>query len=365
MVRVTIVGAGIAGLTAALFATTAGHHVVVLDRTDRLGGRGTSENVKGAPFGFGPHLIQQRGPLMQTIKKISKLPVVLNSPRIDRTHAAGVGALRPRNNVRRAAGLRRAFRVKDTNSMAVQAAAFLAGSGLPTYDDRFVSLQKEKLSVVGEGWAGLVGRMAAALDEVGVLIEPNCKVASIEPQRINLEDGRTFETDVVVLACGLKQASALLGDLDGHEMELVQSVRASTIDATLSSRPLGEHHALIDAAEGAYVLDLANIQPRWGLDGSYFSALAAERPGESSEERMQRLDGFLDHHAPGWHHHVVDARRQPNISVQSQGVKPEFDAFAHHGVLLAGEWVNSPHLLADAAADTGRLVGRNITKACP
>jgi hypothetical protein len=61
----------------------------------------------------------------------------------------------------------------------------------------------------------------------------------------------------------------------------------------------------------------------------------------------------------------VDARRQPNISVQSQGVKPEFDAFAHHGVLLAGEWVNSPHLLADAAADTGRLVGRNITKACP
>ena len=155
MVRVTVVGAGIAGLTAALFATTAGHHVVVLDRTDRLGGRGTSENVKGAPFGFGPHLIQQRGPLMQTIKKISKLPVVLNSPRIDRTYAVGVGALRPRNNVRRAAGLRRAFRVKDTNSMAVQAAAFLAGSGVPTYDDRFVSLQKEKLSVVGEGWAGL------------------------------------------------------------------------------------------------------------------------------------------------------------------------------------------------------------------
>ena len=33
-----VIGAIIAGLTAALYAVTAGHHVVVLDRTDRLGG---------------------------------------------------------------------------------------------------------------------------------------------------------------------------------------------------------------------------------------------------------------------------------------------------------------------------------------
>ena len=80
MARVTVVGAGIAGLTAALYAVTAGHHVVVLDRTNRLGGRGTSQTVEGAPFGYGLHLLHKRGPLMKVIKKISRLPLVLPRP---------------------------------------------------------------------------------------------------------------------------------------------------------------------------------------------------------------------------------------------------------------------------------------------
>ena len=67
MVRVTVVGAGIAGLTAALYAVTAGHHVVVLDRTDQIGGRATSQTVDGAPFGYGLHLLHQRGPLLSLI----------------------------------------------------------------------------------------------------------------------------------------------------------------------------------------------------------------------------------------------------------------------------------------------------------
>ena len=43
-----------------------------------------------------------------------------------------------------------------------QAAALLAGSGVLRFDGRYAALQKQRLSVVGEGWAGLVGRMAAA-----------------------------------------------------------------------------------------------------------------------------------------------------------------------------------------------------------
>ena len=91
MARVTVVGAGIAGLTAALYAVTAGHHVVVLDRTDRLGGRAASQTVDDAPFGYGLHLLLNRGPLMRVVKKISRLPTVLAAPRLDRLHVVGVG----------------------------------------------------------------------------------------------------------------------------------------------------------------------------------------------------------------------------------------------------------------------------------
>ena len=360
MVRVTVVGAGIAGLTTALYAVTAGHHVVVLDRTDRIGGRATSQTVDGAPFGYGLHLLNKRGPLMKVVKKISRLPVVLASPRMDRLHVAGVGPLRPRNNVRLAAELRRELKRADGASTAAAAAALLAGSGVPMFDDRYTALQKHRLAVVGEGWAGLVGRMASALDEVGVLIEANCQVKAVNGGSVSLEDGRTFESDVVVLACGFTQAKRLLHSVDERALEAVQPVRASTLDVTLSSRPLGNLHGIVEPDEGAYLLDVANIQPKLGLDGAFLSAVMVEREGESKDERLQRLERVVDRHAKGWANHVLHERRQRDILVQTVGSKPAYDAYAEEGILLAGEWVDSEHSLADAAAATGRLCGQNI-----
>lgn len=360
MVRVTVVGAGIAGLTTALYAVTAGHHVVVLDRTDRIGGRATSQTVDGAPFGYGLHLLMKRGPLMKVVKKISRLPVVLASPRMDRLHVVGVGPLRPRNNVRLAAELRRELKRADGASTAAAAAALLAGSGVPKFDERYTALQKHRLAVVGEGWAGLVGRMASALDEVGVLIEANCQVKAVNGGNVSLEDGRTFESDVVVLACGYSQAKRLLHSVDERALEAVQPVRASTLDVTLSARPLGNLHGIVEPDEGAYLLDVANIQPKLGLDGAFLSAVMVEREGESKDDRLQRLEHVVDRHAKGWANHVLHERRQRDILVQTVGSKPAYDAYVEKGILLAGEWVNSEHSLADAAAATGRLCGQNI-----
>lgn len=360
MVRVTVVGAGIAGLTTALYAVTAGHHVVVLDRTDRLGGRATSQTVDGAPFGFGLHLLDKRGPLMKVVKKISRLPVVLASPRMDRLHVVGVGPLRPRNNVRLAAELRRELKRATPSSPAAIAAALLADSGVPRFSERYTALQKSRLAVVGEGWAGLVGRMAAALDEVGVLIEANCQVNDVKGGKVSLEDGRTFESDVVVLACGLSQAKRLLQTVDETALDELKPVRASTLDVTLSARPLGELHGVIEPNEGGYVLDVANIQPKLGLKGAFLSAVMVEREGESKDDRLQRLEEMVDRHAKGWSTHVLHERRQRDIIVQTTGSKPAYDAYADQGILLAGEWVRSNHSLADAAAATGRLCGQHL-----
>ncbi len=362
MARVTVVGAGVAGLAAALYATTAGHHVVVLDRTDRLGGKATSQQVDGVPFGFGLHLFDRRGPLASIIKKISRLKPVTSSPRLDRLEVVGIGPLRPRQAVRKAAALRSVLRNKDMNHPAVQSVAMVAGSGVDDLNDRYAGLLRGRLTVVGEGWSGLVGRMAAALDEVGVLIEPNCQVTAVERGQVSLADGRTFECDTVIVACGVRQARTLLSNTDDQILSSLVMHKASTIDVTLNSRPMGIRHGVFDPAQGAWMLDLANIQPRWGLDGAFLSAMTNERDNESSEDRMERLVTFMDQHAKGWQHHVVHQRQQQTIVVQTTGVKPSYDALAHHGILLAGEWVASDHRLADAAAATGRFAGMNVGK---
>lgn len=363
MVRVTVVGAGLAGLATALYATTAGHHVVVLERTERLGGRGTSQTVDGAPFGYGLHLLLKKGPLMKLVRTISRLPMVLASPRNDRLMIPGHGMVRPRNDVKQAVSHRRALRSVEREAPVVQAASLLAGSGLPEHGPRYQALQKHRLAWVGEGWAGLAGRMAAALDEVGVLMESNCTVSSVSHGRVELEDGRTFESDVVVLACGFQQARTLLKPIAPSLLEGLATVKASTVDVTLGSRPLGTLHGVVDPEEGAYVLDLSNVQPRLQLEGAYLSAVMAEREGESADERLDRLDRFLHRHATGWDAHVLHQRRQRSVEVQTTGRKPSFDACAKHGLLFAGEWVASDHSLADAAVETGRLVGQNIARA--
>lgn len=366
MARVAIVGAGVAGLTAALYATTAGHQVVVLDRTARLGGRATSEHVDGVPFGFGPHLLLNNGPLAKVVKKISRLKMALAPLRIDRLHVHGSGVIRPRGDVKTAAQHRAVLRKRDPSSPLVQAVDLLATMGRTgEHLTRSVALLKQRMMVVGEGWAGLIGRMAAALDEVGVLIEPNSDVVSIEDREVVLSDGRKFASDVVILACGWRRARPMLEPLMGEGCPDLTPVKASTLDVRLTSQPLGDHHCVVDPDRKGLVLSLSSIQPRMNVSGSLLSAAVFERAGESVAERSKRLMELMNIHARGWNNHTVEQRLQSSITVQTEGNKPSFDVLCHHGVLLAGEWVECEHLLSDAAAHTGRLAGSHIIKALP
>lgn len=364
MARVAIIGAGVAGLTAALYATTAGHQVVVLDRTARLGGRATSEHVGSVPFGFGPHLLVNNGPLAKVVKKISRLKMALAPLRTDRLHVQGHGTIRPRGDVKTAAQNRALLRGQDPSSPLVQAVDLLAGMGqIHGHQPRVSALLKHRLMVVGEGWAGLIGRMAAALDEVGVLIEPNSDVTSIDGRDVVLADGRRFSSDVVILACGWRRARSILQPLMGEACPNLVPMKASTIDVHVSSQPLADRHGVIDPERHGLLLSLSNIQPKMAVSGSLLSSVVFSLEGESTADRSNRLFEFMDVHAPGWREHTVEQRLQTSITVQTEGDKPSFDALRDQGVLLAGEWVDSDHLLSDAAAHTGRLAGSNILKA--
>ncbi|WP_217593726.1 FAD-dependent oxidoreductase, partial [Cohnella sp. GbtcB17] len=52
---VVVVGGGIAGLTAAIYAAQAGKRTAVIEKQNRLGGRAVSNKKKGAYFNLGAH----------------------------------------------------------------------------------------------------------------------------------------------------------------------------------------------------------------------------------------------------------------------------------------------------------------------
>ncbi|WP_298227977.1 NAD(P)/FAD-dependent oxidoreductase [Gryllotalpicola sp.] len=63
-VRVVVVGAGIAGLTAALYLEAAGQHVIVLEASGRVGGRMVSDSVDGFTIDEGAQFLSTRYPVL-------------------------------------------------------------------------------------------------------------------------------------------------------------------------------------------------------------------------------------------------------------------------------------------------------------
>jgi len=375
MARVLVVGAGLAGLSAAIDASANGHHVVVLERTKTIGGKGTSQNKEGFSLTYGPHLLDKKGPLWQLCRRLSKRKPASSSIRLDKIEILGHGIIRPRGNISKVIENRRALKSKDAAYHVVRGASFLS-SWDSNNTSRIDALSKSKLLVSNEGWIGLVGRIAAALDEIGVLIECGVKVESLHDYGVKLKNGKRIEADVVILACGLNGARKLL--IDAYPIRTTETLAnpsrttASIIELGLDSKPLRDRQAIIDTENSTAVIDYIGIQSILSTHGSHLSAItvggltgdAGETRFSSSEERLQFLEDFLDSQAGGWREHIITDLRQEKIAIHEY-CDNEIDGFAFCdvGIILAGSWVKSDYILADAAVHSGRTAGKNIGKA--
>ena len=376
MVRVLVVGAGLAGLACALEATLAGHHVVVLERSSRIGGRGTSQNIDEFPVGFGPHLFLKKGPFHNLVRKLSRVKLATAPVRLHRTEAIGHGIIRPLEDPKTSLLNKRILRDTGTSHPLVESCNFLSSWGGQHNALRYTALQKGNLLVSNEGWAGMVGRLAAALDEVGVFIECGPEVERIESGKAYLVDGREIETDVIVLACGPSAAKKLVHTIDAQRSTEIFSplsrISASFVEVALDANPLSNKHAIIDAANQFAIVDYRAIQPRLGREGSHLSAVAVggleSDPGEtrfaSSTERLEALLAFLGQRASGWNDHIIHQSQQSRITLHDADTyRIPQQAMADKGLLFAGTWVEGEHILADGAVHSGRSAGKNIATA--
>ena len=367
MVRVLVIGAGLAGLSAALAATSAGHHVVIVEKAKRIGGRGTSQHIDDFAIGHGPHFVLNKGPLVRLATKLSTVKIAKLPLRLHRIESVGNGIIRPQGNPRKVIENKKALKSIDSNNPHVINAQFISGWGINS-ESRYRALTKGNLSCVGEGWSGLVGRLAMALDEVGVLIDSNLEVVSIEQGKVLISDGKIVETDVIILACGHSKTRSFVSEMTSNAGEIglpqSQPITASIIDASLDSKPLQQLQAIVDGENKMAIFDMKNIHPGVGPSGSLLSAIATggSEQFNSSQERLDSLYKFMDERASGWRDHIISERGQSKISLYpNPETSIKFDTFSNHNVLLAGDWVDNEFSLADAAVESGRQCGRHIS----
>jgi phytoene dehydrogenase-like protein len=362
MQPITIIGGGIAGLTAAISCAEAGADVHLVEAHEQLGGRGRSMD---GPYraNLGPHAILASSPFWSWLGERGLLPPYAR-PRLSgvrfrwqdeirRVPAVGaaVAALRLRG---RTAPVELDFRSWASEQVGAEPAEILSRStGILTYhhDPGELSaaflwepLVRGLLSAPPTaryplgGWSTLVGLMEARARDLGVRIETGTRV-------------ETLPEPPVIVATELADARALLGDESLRWM----SGNAVCLDLALTRRR-GDPFVVVDLQEAGWVERYSAADPSVAPEGEeLIQAQMPIRPGESAESAGARVERLLDASFDGWRERERWRRRQvmdgrtgaldmPGTTWRDRPAVDRGD-----GVFLAGDMVAAPGCLSEIA----------------
>ena len=378
MSQITIIGGGLAGLTAAVACAEAGAEVVVHEAHATLGGRArTSEPpwlAHEGPHAFyadGPHwhwLVERdlvgplaplplrevrgawfhRGGRLRRTPPASLLPMLVHRRRrapVDVDFHTWAAALHGEEAARAAARLLGVVTFDaDPGRLS---AAFVWDLLL-----RFTAARAPAVRWPVGGWPSVVERLAARARELGVRIETSSRVDVLpEPP--------------VIVATQLESARALLGD-DGLAWE---SGRCVLLDVGLVARR-DDAFLVVDLDDAGFVERATGVDATLAPAGhALVQADMPLRPGEPRDVALARLEHLLDLGFPRWRERVV--WRRTGFAAGRSGAldlpgstwrdRPAIDRGG--GVFLAGDLVAAPGVRAEISINSALHAARLATAA--
>jgi phytoene dehydrogenase-like protein len=362
MRQVTVVGGGLAGLTAAIACAEGGAEVRLLEAHEAVGGRARST---AGPYkaNFGPHVLYKDGSFWAWLAERDLLPPYAGPPltgirfrwqgAVRRTPPLGTvpATLRLRG---REAPVDRDFRGWVTDHADERTAAMLsAAAGVYTFHHdpgelsaAFVWRHSVRVLLsppptarylIG-GWSSLVDVLEARVRQLGVKVETGHAVDALP------------EAPVIV-AIELGQARELLGD-DSLSWASGHSV---CVDLAIKHRR-GDPFVVSDLDEAGWIERYTAPDPSLAPHGEeLIQAQIPVRPEESTDQATFRLERLLDSSLPGWRERETWRRRQMMRSRtgaldrpgQTWRDRPAIDR--GNGVFLAGDMVAAPGLLSEVS----------------
>ncbi|MFD5566774.1 NAD(P)-binding protein [Streptomyces cadmiisoli] len=364
MHRITVIGGGFAGLTAAISAAEAGAEVTVYEAHHTLGGRARTDED---PYrtNEGPHALYNGGPHWAWLKRRDLIGPLAPLPPLEaaRLRLRHHGALRRTPPFALLKLLRRGARQApvDTDFLswaterageeAARAAAHYVAVALFHHDPGALSAAfvQERLCRATRlppeahyprgGWASVIDRMAGRAWNLGVRIETVARV-------------HTLPTDTpVVVATSLAAARRLLGD----DSLTWPSGRTALIDLAVRTRR-GDAFAVSDLdAPGWLERFTAQDRTLAPAGEQLIQGQIPIAPHESRADGVARAEQLLDLGFAGWRERVT-WRRESVADGRTGAVdlpgttwrdRPAVDR--GDGVYLAGDQVAAPGVLSEVS----------------
>jgi phytoene dehydrogenase-like protein len=376
MTRITIVGAGLAGLTAAIACAEAGADVVVHEAHAVPGGRARTTAPPWIAH-EGPHVFYADGPHWRWLVERDLVgratTLSLAEARGFRIHHDGrLRCTLPAGVLAMAAHRRRRAPVdRDFFSWAAElhgeatARAAANAMGVVTYDSdpgrlsaafvwdlllRVTAPRAPAVRYVTGGWPAVIDRMAARARELGVRIETSSRVDALpEPP--------------VIVATQLESARALLG-----EPALAwESGRCVLLDVGVATAR-GDAFLVFDLDDAGFVERASAPDPSLAPAGhSLVQADMPLRPGEPRAAALARLEHLLDLGLPQWRDRVV--WRRDGVAAGRSGAldlpgytwrdRPAIERGG--GVYLAGDLVAAPGMRGEVSMNSALVAARLAT----
>ncbi len=370
METITIVGAGVAGLTAAITCAEAGAPVVLFDAHAAPGGRGRSLD---GPYraNLGPHVLY-KGPQQRWLDERGLVPPVVGPPftgirmrwqgDLHRTPPLGMvpSMLSLRGRRAPAGEPFRTWVARHADDRTADLLSAFAGVYTFHHDpgelsaafvwertSRVLTPPPAVRYIVG-GWTTLIDAMTARARELGVTIRLGERASELPPAP-------------VIVATEPGDARTLLGDDSLH----VLSGYTVCVDLAVARRR-GDAFVVSDLDEAGWAERYTAADPSLAPPGEeLIQAQMPIRPGETVDEAAARLDALLDLSFPDraarttWHRRLVMDGRSGALDPPGQTWRDRPAVDRGGGVLLAGDWVAAPGLLSEvawaSAVEAGRL----------
>lgn len=409
---VAIIGGGISGLAASIYIARAGYSVILLEKSNQIGGRGLTVKKEKAMLNLGVHAFYQGGAGEAVLKELgislkgsnppasaigvwkNKIYPIPTGPiqllsdnlfsirgkmdltrlmlKLKKINTDKIGNISLKEWVEKEINdpLVRLllFSICRSNSYVPYPDLHLAGPAIRQLQRTFGG----KAFYISEGWGTLIDDLKEQAELAGVTFMNHRNVAEIKQEmkvhKINFTNGEALQVPCVLITAGLEETYNLVSDAQHTELakwkRQARPVNAACLDLVLRKLPKPEANFIAGFwMDQPIFYNNPTSVTKMSEDGSVVIHLVKHLGTSKGNPQLdlRQLEQAMDIVQPGWEKEEITRQFLPHMTVSH-----DFNSLDRHdfspgpsvaefpGLYVAGDWTGRGELLVDASLGSAR-----------